>query len=322
MGEVRGLSARGQVAQRALLVWSLAAVVGLLAAATASAQAPAPTVLVFHGTPNATVNAGVAAIEALGARQRLRRRRRARTRPTSRPPTSASTGRSSSSATPATRSTRRRRPRSRATSRTAAASSASAAPPRREPGSTFFGNLIGARPAAGSPTGTAEKVVEVGDRVHPATKALPLEWTRAATSGTSGRPRPTGQVHTVARYRAPNAPAGDGTDIGGTDWPISWCRDFQGGRSFYTGMGRTAASYGEADFRTHLLGAIQWSAGMIRAGCKATIAANYEGERLVDGSSGDLAHTGESHGVAIAPNGWAIYIGRGDCRTDAAARRR
>ena len=55
----------------------------------------------------------------------------------------------------------------------------------------------------------------------------------------------------------------------------------------------------------------------MRGGCKATIAANYTGERLVDGSSGNLAHTGESHGVAMAPNGWAIYIGRADCRTDA-----
>ncbi len=87
-------------------------------------------------------------------------------------------------------------------------------------------------------------------------------------------------------------------------------------------MGRTAASYDEANFRTHLLGAIQWSAGMIRAGCKATIAANYQGQRLVDGSSADLAHTGESHGVAPAPNGWVFYIGRADCRTDARARRR
>ena len=166
-----------------------------------------------------------------------------------------------------------------------------------EPGSTFYGNLIGARPTATSPTATAEKVVEVGDRVHPATRTLPLEWTRSDV-WYEWQTRPTGQVHTVARYRAPNAPAGDGTDIGGTDWPISWCRDFQGGRSFYTGMGRTAASYDEANFRTHLLGAIQWSAGMLRAGCKATIAANYSGERLVDGSSGDLTHTGESHGVA------------------------
>ena len=56
---------------------------------------------------------------------------------------------------------------------------------------------------------------------------------------------------------------------------------------------------------------------MIRAGCKATIASNYAGERLVDGSTNDLTHTGESHGVALAPNGWAFYIGRGDCRTNA-----
>ena len=172
-----------------------------------------------------------------------------------------------------------------------------------EPGSTFFGNLIGARPPRAARPARAEQVVAVGDRVHPAT-GLPLEWTRQDV-WYQWQTRPTGQVHTVARYHAPDAPAGDGTNTGGTDWPISWCRDFQGGRSFYTGMGRTAGSYGEADFRTHLLGAIQWSSGMIRAGCKATIAANYKGERLVDGSSGDLAHTGESHGVAPAPNGWA-----------------
>ena len=30
-----------------------------------------------------------------------------------------------------------------------------------------------------------------------------------------------------------------------------------------------------------------------------------------------LANTGESHGLVVAPNGWVLYIGRGDCRTDA-----
>src|SRR3954471_13757856 len=184
-----------------------------------------------------------------------------------------------------------------------------------EPGSVFVEGLICARPAFDSPTTTSSQVVAVGDRVHPATRDLPLEWTRTDV-WYRWIQRPTGQVHTVARYRAPGAPAGDGTSTGGTDWPISWCRDYQGGRSFYTGMGRTAASYGEANLRTHLLGAVQWSAGMVRGGCKATIAANYRGERLVDGTSGNLTHTGESHGVSLASNGWAIYIGRADCRTD------
>jgi len=186
-----------------------------------------------------------------------------------------------------------------------------------EPGSALFDELIGARPDPASPAGVATKTVEVGDRVHPSTRALPLElnrtdvWYRWQT-------RPTGTVHTVARWRDLAAPAGDGTSTGGTDWPISWCRDVRGGRSFYTGMGRTADSYSESAMRTHLLGAVQWAAGLVRGNCKATIDANYQATRLV--SAGDvstgLATSGESHGLVVAPNGWVIYIGRGSCRTD------
>jgi glucose/arabinose dehydrogenase/type 1 glutamine amidotransferase len=186
-----------------------------------------------------------------------------------------------------------------------------------EPGSALFNELIGARPDPASPTGLATRTVEVGDRVNPATRSLPLElnrtdvWYRWQT-------RPTGTVHTVARWRALEAPAGDGTDVGGTDHPISWCRDVRGGRSFFTGMGRTADSYAEARFRDHLLGAVEWAAGLVRGNCKATINANYRGTRLVSGGplTTGLATSGESHGLTIAPNGWVIYIGRGDCRTD------
>ena len=120
--------------------------------------------------------------------------------------------------------------------------------------------------------------------MHPSTRGLPLEWTRNDIYY-RWTPRPTGTVHTVARYRAPGAAAGDGTTTGGTDWPISWCRDYQGGRSFYTGMGRTAAGYGQADLKKHLLGAIQWSAGLVRGGCKATILSNYSTERVVSAAS-------------------------------------
>jgi glucose/arabinose dehydrogenase/type 1 glutamine amidotransferase len=187
-----------------------------------------------------------------------------------------------------------------------------------EPGSALLDDLIGARPDPASPTGQATRTVEVGDRVNPATRDLPLElnrtdvWYRWQT-------RPTGTVHTVARWRALADPAGDGTSVGGTDHPISWCRDVRGGRSFYTGMGRTGDGYGEARFRGHLLGAIQWATGLVRGNCKATINANYRGTRVVGGGPVEtgLATSGESHGLTIAPNGWAIYIGRGDCRTDA-----
>jgi glucose/arabinose dehydrogenase/type 1 glutamine amidotransferase len=186
-----------------------------------------------------------------------------------------------------------------------------------EPGTALLDDLIGARPDPASPTGAATRTVVVGDRVHPSTRTLPLElnrtdvWYRWQT-------RPTGTVHTVARWRNLEAAAGDGTSVGGTDHPISWCRDVRGGRSFFTGMGRTAESYSEAELRTHLTGAIQWATGLVRGNCKATINANYRGTRLVSGGPIEtgLATSGESHGLTIAPNGWALYIGRGDCRTD------
>jgi glucose/arabinose dehydrogenase/type 1 glutamine amidotransferase len=186
-----------------------------------------------------------------------------------------------------------------------------------EPGSAFFDELIGARPDASSPRGTSTQTLVAGDRVHPSTRDLPLMVERSDV-WYRWQNRPTGTVHTVARYHAPDAPAGDGTSVGGTDHPISWCRDTRGGRSFYMGMGRTAEAWSEERLRTHVLGAIQWAAGIVRSNCKATINANYRGTRLVSGGpvTTGLATSGESHGISIAPNGWVIYIGRGDCRTD------
>ncbi|HEU5160611.1 MAG TPA: ThuA domain-containing protein [Streptosporangiaceae bacterium] len=179
---------------------------------------------------------------------------------------------------------------------------------RAQPGSTWFTGLVGARPGT-SPSDAQRAVVEVGDRIHPATRDLPLEWTRTdvwfnwATS-------PSGAVHTVAGVRERSYTPGNGAN--GPHHPISWCRDFDGGRSFYTGMGGTAASYADGLFRRHLLGAIQWTSGMVRGDCQATIAANYEATRLTrPNETGRLDQIGEPHGLTIAPDGRVFYIGRG-----------
>ena len=82
-------------------------------------------------------------------------------------------------------------------------------------------------------------------------------------------------------------------------------------------MGRTAAAYAQDNLSKHLLGGIQWAAGLVRGGCKATITSNYTSTRLTNGASNDLTNTGESHGVAPTANGWVFYIGRADCRTNA-----
>lgn len=46
--------------------------------------------------------------------------------------------------------------------------------------------------------------------------------------------------------------------IHGDYHPISWCREWGGGRIFYTGMGHTAETYSEPLFQTHIQNAIQW----------------------------------------------------------------
>jgi len=312
MQDSRGWS----TALRALVASGVVAIaIAVLGAGSAYAQAPVD-VLVFHGPSNPTNDAGVAAIEALGAENDFD------VDPTADPAAFTTSNLGGYRAVVFLNSSGDRLNAAQEGAFQAfiengggfvgVGTSAEA-----EPGTGFFDGLIGARPSATSPTAETLQTVAVGDRVHPATKDLPLVWPRTDV-WYQWQTRPTGTVHTVARYHAPNAPAGDGTNTGGTDHPISWCRDFQGGRSFYTGMGRTAASYDDG-LSEHLLGGIQWAAGLVRANCKATIYSNYQGTRLVGGgaTSTGLATSGESHGVAIAPNGWAIYIGRGDCRSDA-----
>ncbi|MFB7234568.1 ThuA domain-containing protein [Streptomyces sp. NPDC056269] len=179
---------------------------------------------------------------------------------------------------------------------------------RTEPYSGWFTGLIGARPT-GAPSGTQRAVVEVGDRQHPATKSLPLEWKRPDKWFNWDR-NPSGTVHTVARVReASYQPA---AKPNGWDHPVSWCRDYDGGRSFYTAMGGTVDSYAETDFRDHLRGAIAWTARISRADCKATIDANYTAERVTKPNQpGQNDQIGEPHGLVAAPDGRILYIGRG-----------
>jgi type 1 glutamine amidotransferase len=49
--------------------------------------------------------------------------------------------------------------------------------------------------------------------------------------------------------------------------PLAWCHRYDGGRSVYTAMGHTKASYAEPRFVGHLLGAIEMAAGRARFDC-------------------------------------------------------
>ncbi|MFF7678085.1 ThuA domain-containing protein [Actinacidiphila glaucinigra] len=180
---------------------------------------------------------------------------------------------------------------------------------RTEPYSDWFAGLIGARPAATSPAAVQRAVVEIPDRINPATKDLPLEWKRP-DKWINWASNPTGKVHTVAKVRESSYMPGTGAN--GVDHPVSWCRDYDGGRSFYTGMGGTAESFAETDFRDHLRGALQWTSRLSRADCKATIDANYSAVKVTQpNQAGQQDQIGEPHGLVVAPDGRVLYIGRG-----------
>ena len=68
----------------------------------------------------------------------------------------------------------------------------------------------------------------------------------------------------------------------GADHPLTWCKDYRGGRSFYTALGNTAAAF-DADLTTLLKGGIGWAAGAadpVYSDCGATVLANYEQKKI------------------------------------------
>ncbi len=181
---------------------------------------------------------------------------------------------------------------------------------RALPDSDWYTDLIGTR-MAGSPFAVQDAVVDVIDRQHPATKDLPLKWEHS-DRWSNWTENPSGDVHTVAQVGESTYDPGENGH--GAFHPISWCHDVDSGRSFYTGMGATDASYDDDAFRTHLLGAVQWTSGTVRADCQATIASNYTTERITaPNQEGELDQIGESHGVTVASDGTVFYVGKGAC---------
>jgi type 1 glutamine amidotransferase len=118
----------------------------------------------------------------------------------------------------------------------------------------FYGALVGAyfdsHPAIQAATLTVE------DRTHPATVHLERTWSRT-DEWYNYRTNPRARVRVLVTLDEPSYSGG----TMGADHPLAWWRAYEGGRSFYTGMGHTSESYAEPAFRAHLLGGIQYAAG-------------------------------------------------------------
>jgi type 1 glutamine amidotransferase len=123
----------------------------------------------------------------------------------------------------------------------------------------WYGQLVGAyfqnHPAIQQAT------VDVVDQQHPSTVDLPLLWVRT-DEWYNFQTNPRGSVHVLAVVD-------ETTYSGGTmgDHPISWCQEFDNGRSWYTAMGHTQHTYSEPLYQRHILGGILYAAGMAAGEC-------------------------------------------------------
>ena len=123
----------------------------------------------------------------------------------------------------------------------------------------WYGRLIGAWFA--SHPQIQHATIRIEDADHPATKGLPASWQRT-DEWYNFRTNPRSAVHVLASLDESSYSGG----AMGTDHPIAWCQNIDGGRSWYTAMGHTKESYAEPLFRVHLLGGIESAAG-VAAGC-------------------------------------------------------
>ncbi len=102
----------------------------------------------------------------------------------------------------------------------------------------------------------ADAVVKVEDTSHSSTQALPNPWKRW-DEWYDYRVNPRPNVHVLASL---DQSSYKGSKMG-EDHPIMWYHEFEGGRSWYTGMGHTQDSFRDPIYLKMLSEGIEWACG-------------------------------------------------------------
>ena len=121
----------------------------------------------------------------------------------------------------------------------------------------WYGKLVGAY-FRNHPAGTPTATVVRGGHHGPVHGRASRPAGAGLTSGTTTRRRSTCKRRTTtaratrpactscSRWTSPPTPRTTGPTAMDDDHPISWCQRYDGGRSWYTGIGHTQASFAEA----------------------------------------------------------------------------
>lgn len=119
----------------------------------------------------------------------------------------------------------------------------------------WYGDLVGAYFDSHPPVQEATLHVETTN--HASTEGLPATWVRTDEwYNFDANPRANVTVLMTVD---------ETTYTGGTmgaDHPIAWYHEFDGGRAWYTGGGHRGAAYSEPDFMAHVIGGIEYAAGL------------------------------------------------------------
>ncbi len=118
----------------------------------------------------------------------------------------------------------------------------------------WYGQLVGAWFAHHPAQQVAE--VKIEDTTSPITQGLPAVWSRK-DEWYDYKVDPRDKVHVLASL---NQSSYTGSTMG-ADHPIMWSHEFEGGRSWYTGMGHTQESYQDPLYLKMIAEGIEWACG-------------------------------------------------------------
>ena len=123
----------------------------------------------------------------------------------------------------------------------------------------WYGDLVGGwfQSHPNDPNVREGRVIVV-DEEHEATSGLPAEWMKVDEWYDYRSVTPGASVLLnidEASYKRPDE------NPASAPRPISWYREFDGGRMFYTGLGHTAESFSDPLYLGHLWGGIEYAAG-------------------------------------------------------------